>query len=479
MVNLVRDALTAGVVLDTWMNGEHEEQIDPEAITWLYDAETDWYTRAHAEAIAAGCPEEVLVGLREMIFGTALYHAQRTKGRREVNQHDVKSALGRIDAFVKDQPLGLTVLRVLYLIISAHEDFNAIAYYGSMAVDDFLLGNLHRPWSEGVFHAQLDHYKQLGLVDVRFLGEGDAVLLTPAGHDMLSRLRNVLEEAGEFSWRANAQRWTIFGELDYDRVMATVAPDINERTSDYLKMLRFQPGMRILEVGCGTGRATIDLGLYKMVGLHGQVVALDPSRALLDRLQAKIRDAAIKNIEVVQSRAEELPFPDNTFDATCAVLSLHFTDIEQAVAEMSRVTKPGGLVSAFCPAPNADARDIPMAALWFRPLVELAETWGLPFGDRNGLAPGALEATFRRHLHDVTYDTIATVVSAEDPESFLAFFLKGAAFFQNILCRVPYAERWQLIQRLETTGQELVRCTNPDEQKAQYFNEAAFGRVPK
>lgn len=144
---------------------------------------------------------------------------------------------------------------------------------------------------------------------------------------------------------------------------------------------------------------------------------------------------------------------------------------------MVRVTKPGGLVAAWCPPPQTDFREIPMVALWFRPLAELAEKWGLPFGERTGLAPGALEQTFRRHLTSVTYSRPASTMSASDPEAFLAFVLKGGAFYQNLLCRVPYADRWDLIRELERRGRDLIRHTTPEEQVATLWNEAVCGLV--
>lgn len=477
-VQLIRDALATGVVLDTWMNGEQEEDISVEALQGLTEAER---VRVHP-AIAKGAViglANVLLAFHEIVMATALYRAQQRKGRRAVDRADVSAALERVDAFVAHHPLGWVALRTFYLIISTHEDFNALEYYGSMPLQDFLLGNLHRPWSDGVFRTQLAHYQRLGLVHVYFRGSGDMVMLTDAGRAVLDQLRRILDRAGELSWRAEAQRWTIFGELNYDVVIARVFPDFNDRTRDYLSSVAVRPGMQVLEVGCGTGRVTVDLGLCERVGDSGRVVALDPSRTLLDRLEAKQKAAGITNVEAIQGRAERLPFPDDTFDVTLAVASLHFTDVEQAMTEMVRVTKPGGLVTAWCPPPDTDVRAIPMVAMWFRPLVELAERWQLRFGDHNGLPPGCLESAFRRHLSDVRYDpTIPICLSAADPDSFLAFVLKGGAFFQNLLCRVPYADRWQLIRRLETMGQELVRHTEPTERYATYRTEAVYGRVP-
>lgn len=479
LIQVIRAALAAGVVLDTWMNGEQEEQVASEALDWLTQAEA----LRIAPAVAAGPPlvgrlDDVLAALHEILWGTALYHAQRTKGRRALDHADVAFAVDRMEDFVADQPLSWGALRILYLVISAHEDLNALAYYGALRQDEFLLGTRHRPWSDGVFHGQLTHYRRLGFVDVQYRGQGDIVLLTPAGHALLAQLRHVLEVSGEMAWRAEAQRWTIFGELDFDTVYPRVVPDAAIPTVAFLKQLDVGPGMQVLEVGCGTGRATIDLGLYRQVGETGRVVALDPARALLDRLEAKRRAAGIRQVEVVQGRAEHLPFPDNTFDVCLAVASLHFTAVDQAVAEMTRVTKPGGLVAALCPPPQTDLRDIPMVALWFRPLADLADRWGLPFGERTGLPPGVLEAAFRRHLGSVTYTTLASTMSAADPAAFLAFVLKGGAFYQNLLCRVPYADRWALIRRLERTGHELVRHTTRAEQTVDLQNEAVWGRVP-
>ena len=304
-----------------------------------------------------------------------------------------------------------------------------------------------------------------------------AELLTDHGREVLDRLRAMLEESGELAWRSDNQRWVIFGETDYDTIMGRIGPNSTELTIDYLRGLGLKPGMRVLEVGCGTGRATVDLGLHDLVGPAGRVVALDPSRVLLQRLETKCRARGIGNVELVQGVAEALPFPADHFDAAIAVVSLHFTDADRAVAEMARVTKPGGLVSAVCPAPEFDIRDIPMVALWFRPLSDLAVRWGVPFSERNGLPRGLLKETFTRHLTDVEHRPVPATISAADYRSFLAFMLKGAAFFQNILCRLPYEERWNIIKRLEETGAEIARTTTPEEQQAIFYGEAASGRV--
>lgn len=481
-VDTARQALADGVVLDTWINGDAEEQVGAAAETRLVQEQERWVTTALTTGAifpARPMPDAyVRTVFHDLLFSTALYAAHQAKGRRTVDVPDVEEAAARLRRFVARAPAGLTAAGVVFFVIATHEDLNAIAYYGRMAADDFLHGRLHRPWSPVVLQAQLALYHRLGWVDRVFTGTGDMLTLTDRGRAVVERLRHILAASGELAWRADNQRWAVFGEMDYDTVLARVAPDANAQTAQYLKSLGLRAGMRVLEVGCGTGRATVDLGLADLVGPGGMVVALDPSRTLLDKLEAKIRARGIRNVQVVQGIAEALPFPAHTFDAAVAVAALHFTDVDRAVAEMARVTKPGGLVSALCPPPEFDVRTIPMVALWFRPLTALAERLGVPFGEKNGLPRGRLQAAFARHLTDVVVTDLPRTVSAEDYRSFLTFVLKGAAFFQNILCRLPYHERGALIQRLEETGAAIAAHTTPAEKQAVVYNEAAYGRVP-
>lgn len=480
-VETIRRALAMGVVLDTWMNGEEEEHVTAEAEALLTREEQ----RLTALAIRTGAifpqfrmsDEYVYSVFHEVLFSTALFVAQKSKGRREVDVPEVLEAIARLLRLIEEEPADITAVGGFFVAISAHEDLNAIAYYGRMLREDFLLGRLHRPWSKLVLSAQLDAYQRMKLVECVFAGEGDMLQLTELGRDVLERLRGILEESGELNWRSDNQRWVIFGETDYDKVFSRVFPDVNEQTRGYLEGLGLQAGMRVLEVGCGTGRVTVDLGLCDLVGPTGHVVALDPSAVLLQKLEQKCQERDICNVEVVQGVAEDLPFPPDSFDAVVAVYSLHFTDVSKAVAEMTRVTKSGGLLSALCPQSEMDAREIPMVATWFRPLSDLADRFGVPFSERNGLPLGALREAFESHLDEVEMRSVSVTASAEDYESFLTFALKGGAFFQNILCRLPYHERWSIIRRLEEDGAKIASATTLEEKRAIFHAEAAYGIV--
>jgi ubiquinone/menaquinone biosynthesis C-methylase UbiE len=101
-------------------------------------------------------------------------------------------------------------------------------------------------------------------------------------------------------------------------------------------------GEDILEVGCGTGSLTFVLP--QMADIKS-LVAIDHSAVYLAAAQAKNRD---RRIRLEEGDAAALRFPDASFDRALSMLVLPavLPDAETAVAEMRRVTRPGGLVCA-------------------------------------------------------------------------------------------------------------------------------------
>jgi SAM-dependent methyltransferase len=138
-----------------------------------------------------------------------------------------------------------------------------------------------------------------------------------------------------------------------------------------------QPGQRVLDVGCGPGALTAELA--RRTG-EAAVSAVEPSAsfaaAVLERLPGT---------DVRRSVAEQLPFPDATFDAALAQLVVHFmTDPVQGLREMSRVTRPGGTVAA-CVWDHAGGRG-PLTAFWsaVRELDPAADDESVLAGVRQG-----------------------------------------------------------------------------------------------
>jgi ubiquinone/menaquinone biosynthesis C-methylase UbiE len=93
------------------------------------------------------------------------------------------------------------------------------------------------------------------------------------------------------------------------------------------------PGTRVLEVGCGPGRAAAALA-----GRHGaHVTAVDVSPEML----AAARSIVPASVELVEAPAEELPFADGAFDAALTNFAVHLFDRPRAFAEIRRVLAGG------------------------------------------------------------------------------------------------------------------------------------------
>ena len=103
------------------------------------------------------------------------------------------------------------------------------------------------------------------------------------------------------------------------------------------------PGDAVLDVATGTAAVAIEL-----VRQHGcNVVGVDQSPEMLQVARARVAAAGLgRKIELVQSRAESLPFPDGSFDALSFTYLLRYvTDPAATMAELARVVRHGGTVA--------------------------------------------------------------------------------------------------------------------------------------
>jgi SAM-dependent methyltransferase len=106
-----------------------------------------------------------------------------------------------------------------------------------------------------------------------------------------------------------------------------------------LELAGVRPGMRVLDVGCGSGALA---GQAAGVVGEGNVAAADPSEPFAETCRRRLPEADVR-----VAAAESLPFENDSFDAVLSQLVVNFmSDAPKGVAEMVRVAKPGGVVAA-------------------------------------------------------------------------------------------------------------------------------------
>ncbi|ASK65733.1 SAM-dependent methyltransferase [Brachybacterium avium] len=103
-------------------------------------------------------------------------------------------------------------------------------------------------------------------------------------------------------------------------------------------------GQRLLDVGSGAG--TITAGLARSVGPEN-LTALEVSEQAAALTRSELEHQGIRDAQVVVGDAQELPFPAESFDVVHAHQVLqHLPEPVTALAELRRVTRPGGIVAA-------------------------------------------------------------------------------------------------------------------------------------
>lgn len=114
-----------------------------------------------------------------------------------------------------------------------------------------------------------------------------------------------------------------------------------------------EPGMRVLDVGCGPGRITLPAA--ERVGPRGEVVGLDIQEAMLRRVQDKIDRQRLTNIRLLRAGAGEGKTQAEAFDRALLVTVLgEIPDKAAALREIYRALKPGGILSITEVFPDPD-----------------------------------------------------------------------------------------------------------------------------
>jgi SAM-dependent methyltransferase len=138
----------------------------------------------------------------------------------------------------------------------------------------------------------------------------------------------------------------------YDRYMGRYSVLLSPQLAE---LAGVSSGQRVLDVGCGPGALTAEL--VRRIG-PAAVSAVDPSEPFVAAARERFPEVGVE-----RASAEQLPFPDEAFDAALAQLVVHFmSDPGAGVAEMRRVTRRDGVVAA-CVWDHAGGQG-PLSAFW-------------------------------------------------------------------------------------------------------------------
>src|SRR5262245_42600016 len=117
-----------------------------------------------------------------------------------------------------------------------------------------------------------------------------------------------------------------------------------EATEAILRLSQVAPGMRVGDLASGTGEPALARARAVEPGRH--VTATDLGAGMLTIVQENARHSRLTNLTFQEADAHALPFPEHMFDrVTCRFGVMYFADVGQALREIRRVLKHGGLVA--------------------------------------------------------------------------------------------------------------------------------------
>jgi ubiquinone/menaquinone biosynthesis C-methylase UbiE len=142
-------------------------------------------------------------------------------------------------------------------------------------------------------------------------------------------------------------------------VGAIMAIENRERIEWAIGLLEVRPADHLLEIGFGPG-----IGIERLAALasSGFVAGVDISDVMVAQASRRnARGVRAGQIELKQGSADDLPYPENTFDKLLAINSLHHWENRQtALREVHRALKPGGVIAVVEQPPTkvTDAKEM-------------------------------------------------------------------------------------------------------------------------
>lgn len=221
------------------------------------------------------------------------------------------------------------------------------------------------------------------------------------------------------------------------------------QTGDRLiESVAISPGQRVLDVATGVGEPALTVA--KVVGPHGRVIGTDISPDMLEIAQDRAAEAGADNVEFVEMDAEDLQFPEASFDAVLCRFGLMFVpDVEAALRCIRRVLAPGGGFAASVWGPP---ERVPMNSVTLGAIARVLELPPPPPG-----TPGIFALCDRRRLEelvrtagfvDATTDTMEVRGTFSSVADYVTYLKDVGAPIKNLLEGKPpqlHEKVWQAV----------------------------------
>lgn len=203
-----------------------------------------------------------------------------------------------------------------------------------------------------------------------------------------------------------------------------------------LETAKLLPGMKVLDLGCGTGFPLLELAAR--LGPMGQVTGLDPWQAGLERTRAKASLRGITNLKLVEGEAEAMPFEERSFDLIVSNNGLNnVQDPRQVLAQCARVAAVRAQLVMTANLPGTFALFYELFQMLLEDRCMKAEVEALHAHIR---AKRKTTQEWQELVEEAGFAVRKTTES-----SFTWSFLNGTALFQHWFIRLAFLPPWVAI----------------------------------